>query len=208
MVQKLLPLAFALSAVSAATAGAATLFTTSTFDTGREGWAGGASPTVITGDDPFLQIGSMASSLATFNTSEPWSGDFTAAGITGLTVELRAPTSNPEPLAIRATLLGPGTATRWVTEPITVPADGVWRSASFSFDETSLTRITGTASLAETLSAVDRVLFRHDPGTPSQQGDPVTGFLDLDTIRSVPEPGAGLLIVLAGGAWLIRRRRS
>ena len=183
MVQKLLPSAFALWVTSAASAGAATLFTTSTFDTGQEGWAGGASPQVISGDDPFLQIASMASSLATFNTSDPWSGDFTAAGITGLTLELRAPTSNPEPLAIRATLLGPGTGTRWVTEPVAVPADGIWRAASFSFDEASLTRITGTASLEETLAAVDRVLFRHDPGTPSQQGDPVTGSLDLDTIR-------------------------
>ncbi len=207
MVQKILRLISIFAAVSAIPAGAATLFNTSTFDSGLEGWAGGANPVVIAGDNPYLQASVQVGSLATFNTSGAWSGNFETAGISGLTVELRGPSTNSEPLAIRATLLGPDTRTRWVTAPVTVPADGIWRTASFTFDENLMTRIVGTASFAETFTSVERVLFRHDPGRPSQRGDTVTGTLDLDSIRSVPEPSSTLLIVLAGGAGVFRRRR-
>lgn len=193
---------------------AATLFQRDDFASGTtEGWAGGAAPTVESDGGPggpgdaFLRIGN-GGSLATYNRGAAWSGSFSAAGITAVTADLMAPADNPVPLEIRLVVLGPGTDTRWTSLTARpVPSDGTWRSYSFSLAEADLVRIAGTATLAESLAAVDRIQFRHDPDPPMPGGESVPGFLGLDNITSIPEPAPAALVIAGALLATLARQR-
>ncbi len=65
---------------------------------------------------------------------------------------------------------------------------------------------TGNATALANTPNVDRVMFRHDPGTPSPSGTALEGLGLLDNIRAVPEPSSAVLLCSIGFLWLRRRR--
>jgi len=153
------------------------------------GWSGGGVPThIATGGpagagDAFIRVPN-SSNLATFNSEPAWTGNLAAIGAAQVNVDLMSPATS-QPLQIRFVLFGPGsTNIRWTsTLAQAVPNDGVWRSYVFSLAEGDLTRVLGLSTYAAMMADVFRVMFRHDPGSPSSEGEPVTGTLNLDNIE-------------------------
>lgn len=186
-----------------------------TFDTTTQGWAGGSSPTRVSGggpggaSDPFLRINSVGNNLATFNLGSPWVGDLAAIAANQVNVDLMAPTTSA-PLSIRLVLFGPtSTDDRWTSALAeSIPNDGVWRSYTFALSD--LVKVQGVGAYAELMANTLRVMLRHDIEGPSTEGSPVIGSLGIDNIElaAVPEP-AGMAIVgalLAAGTPLWRQR--
>jgi hypothetical protein len=104
-----------------------------------------------------------------------------------------------------------GTAcTAWTsTNALALVSGSGWVAASFSVKETDLTRVLGSASYAASMANVERVLIRHDDGTPDSPAVPVnvSSTLGVDNVE-LPEP-SGLVGFFAGAALVgaLRRRR-
>ena len=178
-------------------------------DGGPGGGLGGAG-------DGYLEISAGGlTSLGAFNTMQ-WAGDYGAQGMTSVDFDLN--NFGPDPLSLRVTLftpgcnLGPFTCTAWTSTVATALASGSgWVTASFSLDEADLTRVFGTETYADSIQNVERLLIRHDDGTPDPPGTPtpVDATLGIDNVTALPEPGT--LAGLAAGALALvalRRRRG
>ena len=144
--------------------------------------------------------------IGTFNKSQ-WAGNYVAAAIDGIEVDLN--NSGPDPLSIRIMLLTPGCTgitfdcTAWTSTNATALVSGSgWVAVSFSVKEADLTRVLGSLSYTDSLQNIERLLIRHDDGTPSAPGAPgsfVSATLGIDNV--LPEPSGSL--GLAAGAALI-----
>jgi hypothetical protein len=180
-----------------------------------QGWGGGASlSNVATGGpsgagDRFLQVQSFGgfgggSRLATFNSAQ-WTGDYAAAGVTAVSLFMR--NLGQTDLAIRLVLFDlTGTDERWtstVAQPLV--AGGGWQFMTFSVAESSLTRVQGTGTYANLMADVDRLMFRHQSGTPDAEGDSIAAIAGMDNVRAVPEPAS--LLALGLGVLFLRRRK-
>ena len=188
---------------------------TSTFSASADGWANGsaADPELVPNGglagagDGFLRITSDGSGaggrLTIFNRTE-WAGDF--SGVTGFTADFANLGSTP--LVIRISLRSSTSgATGYVTsDSISLPADGVWRQASFSFS--SLVGIAGPPALPGFLASVSEMRVFHAPLPDTTQGNTVTAQLGMDNLRAVPEPGTGLFLAGTAAGILLRRRKS
>ncbi|MFT4547871.1 MAG: hypothetical protein ACI9UA_005423 [Pseudoalteromonas tetraodonis] len=175
-----------------------------------QGWAGGANPTNVASggpdgaDDNFLRVGN-GGRLATHNTT--LSGVIDSAA-TAIQVDLRRPIADADDIDVRLVLLGPGTSNRWTSTALqVVPEDSAWATYTFSLLEADLSQVQGTASYAEMVADVNRVMFRYDPGTPSPGGSVIGGNLDIDNVRVIPEPQVALLALVSGVMIFARRRK-
>lgn len=182
------------------------------FEDGTEqGWVGGALRTnrpdggPAGAGDNFLELTSF-NRLAMFNVDAAWTGDYEAAGVTAIRAAMR--TTHSGPLSMRLVLFGAGsTNNRWTTtDPAILPNDGQWHDLLFPVTESGLSNISLIAGAAyhDVITAVDRILFRHQEGPPAQGGTPIDATVDIDDIRAVPEPAS--LVLLALGALMGRRR--
>lgn len=176
---------------------AATLQTDNFQQGSNEGWAGNmfGPPTVQTTggpagpDDAFLLAVSSGdtgpgSHLAVYNSGAAWQGDYAAVGAESVLVDLMNPVESA-PLEVRVVLFGPSLLSeRWTsTNPAMVPNDGLWRSFEFPLAEDALTRVDGTASYADLISSVLRLMLRHDAGPGSAGGTPIAASLGIDNVR-------------------------
>lgn len=209
---KLLLSSWLLAVLTASPALAITLGQVDDFQDGTtEGWSGGSSPTnVATGGpggagDRYLQITAVSNNLGA-SVFAPWTGSYTAAGVSALSFDLN--NFGPDPVALRVSVFGASTFTS--TLPIVLAPGSGWVTVVFGLDAADLTRTQGTFGLARTLGNVNTLLIRHDsdPISPPGQSNPVTATLGIDNVTAVPEPGTGLLLA-AGIAMLgLRYRRS
>lgn len=86
--------------------------------------------------------------------------------------------------------------TRWTSTIATNISDnGLWGTYTFSILESDLTRVLGGGSYTDLLGNLERIMFRHDPGTPSPGGSPLNGTMNFDNISAVPEPSSILVLV-------------
>jgi hypothetical protein len=152
--------------------------------------------------DAFLQIGSLGggggpgSRLVVYNRVPEWTGDYLAAGVDGISLDVN--NLGQTDLVLRL-LIGdpvPGSpANSAITPGIALPAGSGWVSIQFSLAPQDLLPRTGTVEAA-LAGAVDLRLF-HNPAA-AFPGPGIVAMLGVDNVRAVPEPGSGLL--LAGGA--------
>jgi hypothetical protein len=183
-----------------------------------QNWGGGSSPVNQPNGGPtgagdrYLQISSTAGPLGAFNKFQ-WAGNAITGGVERIDVSLNNLGANP--VSIRVMVLTPGcdsggtACTAWTsTNATNLTAASGWVTASFSLKEADLTKVLGGDTYAASLANVERVLIRHDDGTPDAPGTPipVTSTLGIDNV--LPEPGS--FVGLAAGAALVaalRRRR-
>ncbi|WP_179334423.1 T9SS type A sorting domain-containing protein [Winogradskyella costae] len=138
-------------------------------------------------DDKFLRVQSNGgngsdSKLVTFNNAQ-WQGDYNAAGVTYISMDVR--NSGSETLFLRLAFEGFSTSRRFSsTNPIAVIPGQGWQTIVFPIDENSVTNIT-TSGLGYNSTFDDVTEFRmlHNDA-PSWEGDPIEAILDIDNITA------------------------
>lgn len=167
-------------------------------------------------DDNYLQVTSTGtagpgSKLATYNDGAQWAGDYIAAGVTAIQVDMKNFSSSMEDLEMR--LLIPFGAGGVFTSTLsqTLPADGAWHTLTFGLTASDLTGIGGGTVLNDTLESITRILFRHQPGAPTGPGvaPAIEAQMGMDNVTAIPEPATALL--LGFGILILgkpRRRRA
>ncbi|PWU20084.1 MAG: hypothetical protein C5B50_04820 [Verrucomicrobia bacterium] len=196
---------------------------TDTFQDGStDGWGdpAGNSSNISTGGpggagDRYMQVvsGSFGGSshMVTFNDSQ-WLGNYTAAGVTEVTMNLKnfGPSAIPIRICIRQSSGGSATPGYCSTTAFNLAADGQWHNAVFLLDAADLTPVNNPQPLATDLQNVGdfRIL---SAASPSGIGDSINAEIGVDNIHAtaVPEPGAAALIglSLAFGAFQGRKSR-
>ena len=189
-----------------------------TFQSGNtENWTSGgpnSNPPVIMLDsgpagsgDHVLAItstgaGGAGSKLVAFNKMQ-WTGDHTATGIGGISMDLHNVGNNP--LNIRLSINGAGGKFS-TTNAIALPAQSGWTSASMSTNAGDWTAVVNGTDIAATLAGITEVRLL-SAATPTWQGESVAAELHVDNIRVVPEPTTlGLLTITVLSCLRFRRR--
>lgn len=161
--------------------------------------------------DGFLLLRANGSSgsggnLVAFN-AQQWTGDYLAAGVTGVAAELR--NLGETPLALRLLFEGPGGGLL-SAEAVSVLVGEPWRRVVFPVVPASLA---GGSDPLRTLADVTKLRLVHAP-TP-EGAEAVLGALGVDDLTAlgpgaaVPEPGGVLLFAIGLGlARAARRRRA
>ena len=149
--------------------------------------------------------------LQALNKSQ-WSGNYLAAGVTGIEMDLKVdapiPSTMPIRIAIRestSTLSGYASTT-----PFNLLNDGQWHHASFSLLPGDLTPFDSPQTLATDLANVVEfgIIYASAPSTHGDDFGALTGF-DIDNIHAIPEP-ASISILLSGiiGIALLHRNAA
>lgn len=176
-----------------------------------QGWDGG-TVTVVPDSGPLgpgdfsleLANGGVANRFAMFN-----------LGVNGIILpEVKAITADimrPSGLVtgqLRLVLFG-NDGTRWTSTIATeIVGDGLWNQYSFSILEADLTRVFGSGSYSSLTGDLNRIMFRHDPGSPSSGGSPLAGTMFFDNITAVPETSTGVFLLMGLATYLTRRFRT
>lgn len=168
--------------------------------------------------DAYLQLQADAglagagSRLSVLNETQ-WTGDFRAAGITAISMDVN--NFGPDDLVLRLLFEdfdapGPPVNLAMTVANVVVPAGSGWMSIVFDLSPVNLIAgIFGTVEGA--LTDVDVMRIFHNPvaafpGPPG--GIPtVTATLGVDNIAAVPEPATGALLIGGVAAVLTRARR-
>lgn len=207
-----------LTIVSAAAWGAPVVGQVDSFNGSTDNWTYGQGvPQVIsTGgpagtNDSYLNISSQGgfganSKLVVFNGSQ-WTGNYSAAGINAIQMELLDLGSSP--LTIRIALkttrgISPGWSS---TTGFVLPADAAWHLATFPLDSTSLTPVSSPPPLASLLTNVGELRILSS-AAPAVNGDTMIASVGIDEITAlgtaVPEPAGALLLIAGLGLTLAR----
>jgi hypothetical protein len=164
-------------------------------------------------DDNFLlltAIGGVGAGnrLVVINLGQ-WAGDYTAAGVTAIRMDLRnlGDTELSLRMFIENPTAGPPTDTAFSTTPFVLAPGSGWQSAVFPIAAADLTAGAGSVATALSTATAIRIFHSAAAGFP---GEPIVAQLGVDNITAVPEPGAAWLmgLGLAGlAAGAVRRRR-
>jgi hypothetical protein len=199
-----------------------------TFESGLQGWTQGinsggsglANPTGGPGGaaDHYMQITSQGgfgadSKLIVFNQAQ-WTGNYIAAGVTAIEMDLMAPTTNTQPLSMRVGFQNPTLRQGYAsTVAFNLPADGQWHHAVFKLTATDMTAINAPPAFNTFMSSVPEMRILSS-ASPALNGDTIAAVAGVDNVLAtttpVPEPTGVLAAAAAvvGVAWpLIRRRR-
>lgn len=184
-----------------------------TFEDGSLGnWGGGGTITNVNdapsgGGTKSLQVNS-SSRLATYNENTTFSGDYLAAGATGIRVWMKNTSSIP--LHMRVVFHSNSFVDRWTSaNAVVLPVNSGWVQATFPIAETDLLHVLGTETYTQSLSSVWRLMFRHD--TVGQSGGTaVTGAsIRLDSIEVLgPSGGISGIVGLTDYLGLIAGRTA
>jgi hypothetical protein len=195
---------------------AATLSHVSDFEgSDKDGWQHPvATPlqTSIQMDGPHNQVLLVSSSggtgagsrLVVPNLSAPWIGDYTAAGITAVQMDLV--NNSGINLAIRVGLEGGAPGNRWTSiVPVSLaPSErGTFR---FELDSSSMSTAGGN-DLTSALADVSQIRILHNLNAGDFKGAKVAGSFTVDNMALVPEPSSVSLFLLGSSILFCSRNR-
>ena len=161
-------------------------------------------------DDNFLLLtavgGVGAGNRLTVINPAQWAGDYVAAGVTGIAMDVR--NFGNSNLALRLLFedpsVGPPSNQAVSSNAISLPAGGDWTHIVFPITPGDLTAVLGSVDAA--VSNATRIRIFHAT-TAAFPGNPIVAQLGVDNIRAMPEPGAAMLLAVAlGGLALVRGR--
>jgi hypothetical protein len=162
-------------------------------------------------DDNYLLLTSVggaevAGNRLTVINATQWAGDYSAAGVTGIAMDLRNLGSTD--LFLRLLLedptTGPPTNSAVSTDAIFLPAGGAWTHVLFEVTAADLTAVLGSVGAALADATLLRIFHNPTAGFP---GPSIVASLGVDNVRAVPEPGVAFLLAIGLGALSQRRRR-
>lgn len=131
-----------------------------------------------------------------------WAGDYLAAGVTAITMDLR--NFGATDLALRLLVEGDAGSLAWSSSAVLLGTGSGWSGAAFSLSPADL----GGNQPALALASAHRIRLYHGQ-TAGFPGQDIVALLGVDNIAAVPEPAA-VWMSLAGLAALIagQRRRA
>lgn len=178
---------------------AITLGAADTFQSGTtDGWSSGGNnptpPVTLIGGGPagagdnFLQLaangsGGAGGKLVAF-AGPQWTGNYLAAGVTGVVMDLRNTGSTDLSLRLYLDSSGNGVMS---SAPVALAANTGWTHVLFSLAPAAL-----TGSATGVLGSVTQLRLFHST-TATYPGGPIATVLGVDNITAVPEPS---------GAWM------
>jgi hypothetical protein len=158
--------------------------------------------------DYYLEQHTTGFHLAVYNAAQ-WRGDYLGAGIAGVELGINH-LAGSDPVALRIAVTGPG---GFFSSAVPTPiAAGQWGNYVFGLTASDLVYVAGgSGDLADTLSAVEKLLFRHDPyDQPTRPGfhpEHIVGTAGFDNIVAIPTPEPATLMILALSSLAALRRR-
>jgi hypothetical protein len=170
-------------------------------------------------DDGFLSLTSIAVNLAgsrmtVINFQNQWAGNYVAAGVTGIAMDVNNLGSSILELRLLfedATPFTPAANTAFSTNPIEVPAGSGWRHVVFPIEPADLQARTGSVLGALTGATTLRIFHSTNARFP---GERIVASLGVDNITAVPEPQVWLVLattlcmLAAARAVAFRSRRT
>ncbi|MEJ7616476.1 MAG: hypothetical protein WKF30_05790 [Pyrinomonadaceae bacterium] len=157
-------------------------------------------------DDNYLRLtsfggGGAGSRLVAINLSPLWTGNYIAAGVNAIGMDLTnlGTTDLYLRLLFEDPTMGPPTNIAFSTDPIFLPAGSGWTPATFLVGPGFLTAGLGTVNAALTNTTAIRIYHSPTAGFPGPASAAVLG-VDNITAAAVPEP-ASLVCVHGLAGW-------
>jgi hypothetical protein len=199
-------------------------FTTSTFDSGNEGWQPWATSSVngITPGNSYLNIAADGEEergkMVTFNWNAEWTGDYYSAGVTGIELDI-SNMSDSDVVYLRVALGNRAspqqTGGTWFISQfsIVIPTLSPWSRVLLPVNESDLTIVgnltgeIGTDSYEETFSDIRNIRILSAAIPLGAIGDEFVGNVGIDNVAMVPEPSTVPMIGIGVGMLLLYKRR-
>ena len=150
---------------------------------------------VPTGGNPngYIALTTPKFRLGSKNLFPAWTGNYSAAGITG--IEMDAKVFSGSALSLRV-MISTGADAVVLTDAVPVAADGAWHHIRLSLNAADLTLVTnGAVSIDTVLANATLILIRHDdspdgaprvPSSPSIISGATVGFDNIESTNVEP----------------------
>ena len=168
----------------------------------------GGGPTGI--NDHYLDVfaggSNIQSNLQTHNDSQ-WTGNFVAAGVTRISMDLKGVfggASLPIRIAIAESVGGTSSVGYCSATPYSLVPDGMWHHAEFSLDQNDLAAVNSPHPLMVDLANVAEMRLIRSAG-PKVIADVQPGEFLVDNITAVPEPSSIANLVAGLAAIMLYR---